>query len=254
MSINRQKLIESLQTKTWFQNTDPKLQEEVISLPEDHDGFLEDLVGRSDEVGEVDILRLLKLGRGNHLLIPVFEVRSNVNNQTFTYEYVSWKSGQYAGMRGIIFLETEGKITHFLVNRAQKFSTGGKVLDSVGGLFLKLDKNIPVNLPKKLEQEICYHLGTKDLVFKKILDLGKIYPDYGMSNNVSTLFAAIIDISEFPNPTNKTDFRNDHKPIGFELEIVHISEFESFVKNTEDNYFLGAAARILTHPDISLDI
>ena len=254
LSPDRQKLIEPFFNKDWFKNTDFEVQKELLSLPEDHDGFVEDLSNRPDEIGEVNIIKLLKLSRGNFLLIPVFEVRSDVNNQVFSYEYVSWKSGQYAGMRGVIFLETEGKITHFIVNRAHKFSTGGKVLDSVGGLFLKLNKNIPVNLPKKLEQEICYHLGTKTLKFKKILDLGKIYPDYGMSNNVSTLFAAIIDISNFPNPTNKEDFRNDHKPIGFELEIVHINEFINFVKNTEDNYFLGAAARILTHPDIDLEL
>jgi hypothetical protein len=41
--------------------------------------------------------------------------------------------------------------------------------------------------------------------------------------------------------------------MGLQIEIVHISEFMNFVKKTEDNYFLGAAARILTSDEIDLD-
>lgn len=254
LTPHRQQLIQPLLTKSWFQNTDLELQKEVLSLTEDHDGFLQDLSERPDEIGKVDVLKLQKLSRGNFMLISVFEVRSDVNNQIFTYEYVSWKTGQHGGMRGIIFLETEGKITHFIVNRTHKFSTTTEVLDSVGGLFLRLNQKAPLNFPKKLEQEICHHLGVKDLVFKKVVDLGRVFPDYGMTNNSSYLFAAIVDITNFPNTTSKTDFQRDHKPMGLEIQIVHISEFMDFVKKTEDNYFLGAAARVLTSQEIELDI
>jgi len=254
LSSERQKLIEPLLIKSWFKNTQLDIQKEIITLPEDHNGFIKDLAQRPDEVGEVDILNLKKLCRGNYFLISVFEVRSNINNQIFTYEYVSWKTGQYGGMRGIIFLETEGKITHFIVNRTHKFSIADEVLDSIGGLFLRLDKNTPVNFPNKLEQEICHHLGVKELKFKKVIDLGRVYPDYGMTNNSSYLFAAIVDITDFPNTTNKQDFRNRHKPMGLEIKIVHISEFKDFVKKTEDNYFLGAVARVLTSNELDLDI
>ncbi|HSV94906.1 MAG TPA: hypothetical protein VLH94_02985 [Spirochaetia bacterium] len=250
----RQEYVASLLKLSWFQNTAPEIQEEVLTLPEDFDGFIKDLSERPDEIGNVEVQRLQKLNRGNYLLIPVFEVRSESTNQIFTYEYVSWKTGQHGGMRGIIFLETNGKITHFIVNRAHKFSTTREVLDSIGGLFLRIDKNNPTNFPQKIEQEICHHLGIKNLTFKKIVDLGRVFPDYGMTNNSSYLFAAIIDVTNFPNVTNKSDFYREHKPMGLEIEIVHVSEFFDFVKKTEDNYFLGAAARVLVSKEIDLEI
>lgn len=254
LPVHRQASAQMLFTKDWFKNTSPELQMEILQLPEDHRGFIADLSERPDEVGNVDILRLLKLNRGHFILTPIFEVRSEINNQIFTYEYASWKTGQHGGTRGIIFLETEGKITHFIVNRTHKFSTGQVVLDTIGGVFLRLENNTPVNFPQKLEQEICYHLGIKDLKFKKVIDLGRVYPDYGLTNNSSYLFAAIIDITDFPLQDHKPDFSHEHKPFGQEIQIVDIGEFQKYINKTEDNYFLGAAARILVRDDINLGI
>lgn len=253
LSPDRQKLIEPFFNKDWFKNTDLKVQKELLSLPEDHDGFIKDLAGRPDEIGEVDVLKLQKLGRGHFLIIPVFEVRSNITNQVFTYEYVSWKTGNYPGMRGIIFLETEGKITHFLVSKTHKFSTTNLVYDSIGGLFFRVFGNKPVNFAKKIEHEICFHLGVDNLIFTKVIDLGRICPDYGLTNNSSTLFAAVVDVTEVPNIVTKRDFRDTHKPVGFEIDIVHISEFGSYINKIEDNYFLGAVARLITHKEIELE-
>lgn len=243
----------SLLRHDWYKNTDSEIKDELLGLPEDFNGFLEGLAERPDEIGEIDVQKLLKINYGNYLIIPVFEVRSNLTNQVFTYEYVSWKTGETPGMRGVIFLETEGKITHFLVSKAQKFSIAKTVYDSIGGLFFRVFDNKPQNLPKKMEQEICFHLGLDKLKFNKVIDLGKVNPDFGLSNNSSSLFAAIIDVSEIPNLTIKWDFRTTHKPIGFELEIVHISELGKYINEVNDAYFLASIARLLTHKEIELE-
>ncbi len=222
-------------------------------MPDDFLGFLDDLSNRPDEVGEVDIIRLSKIVSGNYLVIVVFDVRSNITNQEFTFEYASWKTGKNPGSRGIIFLETDGKITHFLLSKSHKFSSMEEVYDSIGGLYFHpLEKNTQ-NLPKKIDQEIRFHLGIDHVEFKKVISLGKAHPDYGMSNNQTDLFAATIDISNVPNLTTKKDFRATHKPVGFEIKIIHISEFGKYLNLIEDNYFLSAAARILTRKDISLE-
>lgn len=254
LSPARQKLIEPFFHKDWFKNTDLELRKEILSLPEDHNGFIEDLSNRPDEIGEVDVLRLLKLAHGNYLLIPVFEVRSNITNQIFTYEYASWKSGARPGAKGIIFLETDGEITHFLVAKEFTFSTVSDNYEALGGLYIHFLNNKPINLPRKIESEICFHLGIDHVEFKKIIDLGVSSPDLGLSNNVSDLFAAIIDISHLPNLVTKADFRSTHKPIGFELKIIHISQFKDFLNVIRDNYFLSAAARVLVNKDISLNL
>jgi hypothetical protein len=74
-----------------------------------------------------------------------------------------------------------------------------------------------------------------------------------MTNNVTDLFAAVVDISHLPNMTTKADFRSTHKPVGFELKVVHISEFMDYLNIVNDNYFLSAAARVLANKEISLD-
>jgi hypothetical protein len=254
MTEEREKIRLQLAKRLWFKATDAAIQEEILALPEDFAGFLEDLASRPDEIGELEVLKMTKLGRGNFLLLPVFEVRSNITNQIFTYEYASWKTGSHPGARAIIFLETDGEITHFMVSRSHNFSTGEEDLESIGGLYVHFLAKSAQNLPKKIEQEICFHLGVEHLEFKKIIPLGEAHPDLGMTNNVSDLFAAIIDISDVPNLTTKSDFRETHKPVGFELKIIHISEFMEYLDKIKDNYFLSAAARVLASHEISLPL
>lgn len=254
LSPPRQILAGKLFTHEWFQNTNSDIQKEILDLPEDYQGFLEDLASRPDEIGELDVLKMIKLGYGNYLILPVFEVRSNITNQIFHFEYASWKTGSHPGARGIIFLETEGRISHFIVSKTHKFSTASEAYDSIGGLYLHIFDNKVQNLPKKIEHEIRFHLGMDRLEFKKVFNLGSAHPDYGMTNNTSDLFAAIVDISHLPNLVTKEDFRLTHKPVGFELKIVPISEFMNYLNIIEDNYFLSAAARILASKEIDLGI
>lgn len=252
--INRQAIASKLHSHAWFKNTSLDIQAELLGLSPDYDGFLEDIAARPDEIGELDVLNLKKIDYGHFLILPVFEVRSTLTNQIFTYEYVSWKTGSHPGAKGIIFLETEGEITHFLVSKSHSFSTGTEKFEAIGGLYLRFFENKLENLPKKIEQEICFHLGVDKLNFKKIVDLGLAHPDLGMTNNTSKLFAATIDISDLPNLTTKEDFRATHKPTGFELKIIHISELSTYLNIIDDNYFLSAIARILVSKEISLNL
>lgn len=255
MTEERQAIFSKLQKHSWFKATDPKLIDELSNLAEDYNPFLSDLSERPDEIGELDVLKLVKIGHGHYMIMPVFEVRSNITNQIFTYEYCSWKTGRNPGMRVLIFLERDGEITHFVITNSYKFSVAHSAFDCVGGLYLHMFENKIMNLPKKLENEIRFHLGVEKVEFKKITDLGRCHPDYGMSNNQSDLFAATIDISHLPNLVVKEDFRTTHKPVGVEIKIVPISELKDYILNQiEDNYFLSGISRVLVHPDFSLQI
>jgi len=249
----RREIADRLLALSWFTASTPEVQLEVLSLPTDFQGYLDDLANRPDEIGELDVVRLDKVCRGNFLITSVFAVRSNVNNQEFTYEYVSWKTGNYTGMRGIIFLEAGDKITHFLAANKFKFSTTEQETESIGGLFFKIEDNKTFNLPKKIEDEIRFHLGIQEIKFSRTIDLGRVYPDFGMTNNSSTIFAAVINIDMIPQEIVKDDFRTSHKLVNFETKIVHINEFPDYVKKINDNYFLAAAARLLLSDEISLE-
>lgn len=251
---HRQNQASELLKHTWFRDTAFDIQKELLTLPEDYNGFVQDLTERHDEIGEVDVLRLLQLGHGNFLITPIFEVRSNITNQIHTFEYTSWKTGSHPGARFVIFLETDSKITHFLVSKTHRFSTDSEEFGALGGLYVHMQENKPQNLPKKIEQEICFHLGIDELVFKKVINLGTAHPDEGMTNNVSDLYAATLDISQTPNLTTKSDFRVTHKPVGFELQIVHINELKKYLNLVNDNYFLSIIARCLVSNELSLEI
>ncbi len=251
---NRQKIEEKLSSLIWFKASNPAIQEQILSLPEDHNGYLEDLSTRPDEIGELDVLKMTQISYGQYLILSVFEVRSNLTNQVFTYEYTSWKTGNTPGARGIIFLESEGKISHFVVSLSHKFSTGKEAYEAIGGLYLRFFGNKAQNLPKKVEDEICFHLGIDHLEFKKVISLGQANPDLGMTNNVSDLFAAIVDISHQSKLVTKPDFRSTHKPVGFEIKVIPISEFGDYLSKIDDNYFLSAAARVLSSKEIDFGL
>ena len=254
MSDERKDILKNLQRHNWLKNTDKDIVDHLSELPEDYNPYLLDLTKRPDEIGDLDVLKLTKVGFGKFMIMLVFEVRSNFTNQVFSYEYVSWKTGTNPGARGIVFLETNGQISHFLVLKSHKFSTASETYDSIGGLYLRFYKNQMQNLPRKIEDEIKFHLGLEKIDFKKVINLGRCHPDYGMTNNQSDLFAAIIDVSHLPNLVTKDDFRTTHKPVGFELKIVPISEIKDYLLNKiDDNYFLSAAARCLVHPQIPLE-
>lgn len=253
LPAHRQTQANALLAHDWFKNTAPEVQHELLTLPEDYNGFIQDLSERPDEIGEVDVLRLLKLAHGNFLITPIFEVRSNITNQIFPYEYVSWKTGARPGARFVIFLENDGQITHFLVSKSHNFSTASENYEAIGGLYVRFLDNKPQNLPKKIEHEICFHLGVDTLEFKKIINLGLAHPDLGTTNNASDLYALTMDISQTPNLTTKSDYRSTHKPVGFELKIIHISELPQYINLIEDNYFLSIIARSLVSPEINFD-
>jgi hypothetical protein len=252
LSHPRRELAEKLLRLPWFTESDPAIQLEVLTLPKDFEGYVEDLSNRPDEIGELDIIRLTKVVRGNFLITSVFAVRSNLTNQEFSYEYVSWKTGGYTGMRGIIFLENEGEITHFIVGRKFKFASSEQVYESIGGLFFKIEDHKGFNLAKKIEDEICFHLGLKEIIFSRAVDLGRVFPDLGMTNNSSTVFAAVINITNIPLEISKDDFLTSHKLVNFETKLVHIDEFPEYIKKIDDSYFLATAARILVSKELSL--
>jgi len=77
LTPNRQLLAANLLDKNWFKNTDISVQKAILSLPDDHEGFVFDLSNRPDMIGSLEIVKLIKFVEGDYLIIPVFEVYSH---------------------------------------------------------------------------------------------------------------------------------------------------------------------------------
>lgn len=242
----RRAIFEQLQEKQWFQHTDPSLQKALLTLPskgrENHDGFLEDLAKRPEEVANVKIERLVDLPHGSFALVPKFEV-SRLDNPSmrYTYEYVSWRTGPLSGAKGVVFVEKDGQTTHFIVLRGEKFAPGKKTWDTVGG-FIDLDSDGVKNLDERTVHEIREELGVKDLKIRSVVNLGRVLPDAGMTNNEPLLFAAFISDADksriASQPVN---------PDVYELKsgalVLPMEQLPDVVMTNTDGYFLSTIAR-----------
>lgn len=248
---NRQLLAAKLIEKKWFQNTAPELQQEVLTLPDDHEGFLYDLSLRPDVVGHLTVLKLLKVVRGEFLVTPVFEVHSATSDKTFTKEYVCWKMGAFPGIKGTLFVRTQGDITHFITIQTDKFPVGHLCYDSIGGLF-QYAKGTQIDLPNKVEQLIKEKLGLRSLKIQEFIDLGHIQSDNGLTANYPQIFAAIIDGDEAKQLSAKEIDPQDREQANFRIQVVPIQELPAYLAKVDDAFFLATIARLLAKKIISL--
>lgn len=240
----RENIKEKLETKKWFQKTDSITKKELFDLPQDFDGFLQDLTIRSDEFEGVDVLRLIKLARGNFIITPVFEVRSQHTNQIFTYEYASFKYGKHSGYRGILFLEVDGSIEYFVVKYTKKFALGLWVYDTIGD-FIQYTGGELVNFPKKVEKEIMEELDLDELLVKRFINLGTLNTDVTLTNKQALLFAAVIDGNDSRKLKHVKDVVLETKKISFGVKIIPIKLLNEYVHKIDDSYFLACVVRLL---------
>lgn len=242
----RRSIFEKLQEKAWFQHTDPSIQKSLLTLPskgrENHDGFLEDLAARPEEIANIKVERMIDLPRGSFALVPKFEVSRKDNPAIrYTYEYVSWRTGPLSGAKGVVFVEKDGQTTHFIVLRGEKFAPGKKTWDAVGG-FLDKDTDGVRHIDERILHEVQEELGAPSVQVNKIVDLGRVMPDAGFSNNEPSLFAAFISDNDMQaissQPVN---------PDVYELKsgavILPMEQLADIVMENNDGYFLSTIAR-----------
>ena len=245
LAEERKQIVESLVERKWFKKTSFDLQKDLLNLPEDYNGFLKDLGNRPETIGQVEVLKLVKLAYGNFQIIPVFEVRSNLTNEVFTYEYSSWKYGRFPGYKGIILVESDNQIKFFFIKKGEKFPTGSQVYDAIGTHLVTFSNDKLIHLPSNIENQVKKLLGVNDIQFKRFIDLGIVNPDPGMTNNHTAIFATIINIVDAERIQKKIGGKQLMALApGYELEIHPIERLLEFVAKSDDSYFLACVARL----------
>lgn len=242
----RRAIFEKLQEKKWFQKTDSELQKKLLALPdkgiENHDGFLEDLASRPEEISNIKVERLIDLPRGSFALVPKFEVSHTDNpSRRFTYEYVSWRNGPLSGEKGVVFVEKGGETTHFIVLRGEKFAPGKETYDSLGG-FADLGVDGVTTIDERTAKELREELGVTDIKLTRKVNLGRINTDVGMTNNEPGVFAAFIDGSDAAKISSKP-LNGDVYELKSGAVIFPMDKLPSVVMTNSDSFFLSAIAR-----------
>ncbi len=242
----RRAIGEKLIAKSWFQNTDPDLQKTLLTLPskgiENHNGFLEDLANRPEDISNVHVERMVDLPRGSFALVPKFEVSKKDNpSMRYTYEYVSWRNGPMTGEKGVVFVENGGKTTHFIVLRGEKFATGKPSWDAIGG-FSDIGADGVNSLDERTVKEIQEELGVPDIVVKRKVSLGNINTDVGMTNNTPGIFAAFIDGTHASKISAKP-LNGDIRELQTGAVVFPIDQLPNVVMTNTDSFFLSTIAR-----------
>jgi hypothetical protein len=250
LSTERAEIFLKLKQKKWYKKTSPAIKKELKELPEDYDGFLRDLANRRETIGHVDVLRLKKLLVGKWQAVPVFEVRSNLTNQVFTYEYSSWKYGKHTGSKGVLFVEIEGEIKFFIIRKADRFPIAAENIEALGGFDPGYHKSRFPNFSKKIERQIKKALNVRDLKFEKYYNLGSLSPDAGQSNQSVYLFAGVINVDD-ARKINK-EIPNKYYDYVSEIQIVPIERLSEYVSKSEDGFFLACISRLAAQKIIKL--
>lgn len=198
------------------------------------------MAGRPDKIGGVEVIELLKLPRGNFALLPMFKVRNETGTE-YTYEYVSWRYGPESGAKGLVFVENDGQISHFIVLRGDKFATGKRESDSVGG-FMDLNVDGVTNGLQRIKKELTEELGVPDLKVNKVYDLGEVVPDAGMTNNKPRLFVTVIDANQAQRISNQP-LNPDEYELKAGTVIIPISQLPEIIATNNDVFFLSAVSR-----------
>lgn len=244
LSENRMNQIARLEEKAWWKATVPEIQRQVAYVPDEPrwNGFFEDLLNRVDEIGGLKVLRIIGFmvdagGFGCYINFMVWNPQANKGaGQEQSYVYHSWRSGPASGAKGLVFVAENGMITSFLVMHAEKFATGGLVVDDAPGGFGNLDESGVATFLREIDEEI----GKVTVL--KVIDLGTVRPDAGLSNENPELFAAIIELGELPKTGDTPHI--DKPEVLSKYEFRQMSEYQEFLRATDCGYSLMAAAKL----------
>lgn len=244
-SDKRKEIFAELKLRQWFLNTPSELHVELANLPADpkcnFDGFLEDLAKRPEQLGNVTVMSLNRLAKGNFAIIPIFDVVNHAG-QPFTYEYVSWRYGPRSGAKGLVLVENDGKPTHFVILSGEKFATGKRETDCPGG-FMDIGVDGVNNVLQRIKREIQEELGLDEVKLSRDpIDLGPLRVDPGMTNNSPSMFIAHIDAKDATN-LGKSDQNGDPYELQSNVIIYPIEQLPEVVGNIKDSFFLACVAK-----------
>lgn len=257
--FDRDAIANALRGKSWFLRSHKLMQAQILGLPDDYLGFLEDLSSRPEVLPDGTIqLKVLELHLLPYAMVGVvFWVQTPAGLRYWdqkkkdgspglcltpaTYEYVSWKMGPASGSKGIVRLIKDGRPTHIVIVKATKFATGRLEHDCAGGFG---DPETP-SFKENFLKEVYEELGFSENVKPKILatySLGRILADGGMTNNRPYMFCADLDVAE---ATNINAIEN---PDIWELHggalIVPIEQVNKLILENEDAFFLSCTSRM----------
>lgn len=251
--MEREQVLAQLSARPWFKATKPSLQKRLIELPwEEFRGFLTDLAARPDELGGVRVVNLAEL------LIPdtsptfgifvAFQVQVIKDPKlVYWYQYFSWRQGPESGSKGVVLVRRGDRITHIIVMRGDSFAVGKPTYDGIGG-FAEPSESGATGMLNRFQKEICEEVGAPQIRLERVIPLGRMHPDRGMTNNHPHLFAAVISGDEAEKLREGEAANPDLWEMRSGPIVVPVEELwgpQGFVIRNDDGYFGTCVARLM---------
>jgi dTDP-glucose 4,6-dehydratase len=244
--VRHEMVIKNLESRKWFQDSSDEIKDEVKSLAMNPAtfGYVEDLSGREDKIGNDTLLKLIKIEHAPNEFgiygIGTWFVVEDRNGERRSEGYYSWGWGPKSGAKLLVLVRRNGEITHFAFQREGKFPTGSIVYNLAGG-FPKLNESVLNFILRSLKKDLNLDARDGNITLNEIVSLGRVAPDSGMTNNHPNLYAVIIDFGEdvYPNVQAGEKFEENEGMV-----LWPISEVSEIVNKCDDAYFLAAMSRL----------
>ena len=231
----------------WLENTSEEILKKVELLPESFLRFKNELLEKPDKVNDLIIVCLDDIWFSDHFVIAKFQVKSETTGQTYYQEYISRRGGKYHSLRGIVLVKQEGKITHFVVRKCNRFGIGQQIFESIGNIYqpneeFQKDK---ILLSSYIKDELAKCLHVPKINIDQFYDLGNVLTDTSMFNNVVRVFAVTIEVGDLSELTlYLKDKIFDDKGYSFQIETIPIEKFFEFFGQAGDSFLLAIFGRL----------
>lgn len=252
----RKEIEARLKDRPWFANTSTELQDCLIGLPENCNGFLQHLAGRPLEGGGVRLVRLRDLLFPQNQMIFGFFVNFEVEKlddpqKHFNYQYFIWKQGPMSGTKGVVLVEDAEEITHVVCLKGFSFAVGDTTFDCPGGFGTGDKATIKEQFLVELQEE----LGLPEMKVERIIQLGFNLVDRGLTSNCPAMIAAVIS-GENARSIKAGKYVNVDP---YEMEsgavVVPVGKLwgpDGFMMKNNDGFFLGCLARLIALGEIQV--
>lgn len=247
----RQKLLKQLVKKSWFQLTDPAVQMQLARLPQEgsasFDGFIADLVRRREVIGDLTIIKMLSLPRGNFIACPVFQVRNELTKQEYTYEFAAYRYTVPNGAKGLVLVREDKRSepTHFLILSGEKFATSDMTYELMGGYSEPQDEDED-QVVSGIIREIREECGVMNLQIEDITLLGTLVVDPGLSSHETHLFIAYITPNELKRISSNAK-NIDDKELNTFVHMLPLNDLSDIIRLTNNSMLLASVAKAVAN-------
>lgn len=242
----REEALAKIKAKNWFINSNSEIKEGIEQIPNDFQGFMNELADRPDENEFYKINKMTDIYWGVRYAVPVFEVTSKKDGGDYVNSYMSWRKGNYLSLKGLLLIATQGKISHFLVKKSFRFAPDLEMYEAIGGIYpLEEIEDNSKAYEVYLQQELSEKLRIPKIKISKMIDLGKVYPDASMTDEVAKLFTAQIEVEDINSITSYIEGKTyiDHR-YDYSFEVFPIEKLFKFLAETNDSFLLAIFGRL----------